>query len=93
MIVVGKSGLLFIAFNICGVCETAPSINAGNPTQNPPQEGVSATTGTTGSRTSDINEGSPGVASEEGNNSGIRYIAALQTCKFFVCINDIGLTY
>jgi len=42
--------------------QIVPSIDAGNPTPNPPQESSSATTGTTGSRTNGNDEESPGVA-------------------------------
>jgi len=62
--------------------QTAPSIDAGNP--NPPQEGVGATTRTTGSRTSDVN----GVLTsqpEEGSHSGIRDMSESPSwCKLFV---------
>jgi len=60
MIVISKFGCFFIAFHQCTYIKTAPT-DAGNPTQNRPQEGVSATTGTTSSRTSETNEG-PDVA-------------------------------
>ena len=60
----------FIAFHQYTYIQRAPSIDAGNPTQNPPQEGMSDITGTTGFRTSDSNEG-PASQYEEGNHSGI----------------------
>ena len=47
--------LVYSSSHSVDIYQTAPLIDAGN--QNPPQEGVSATSGTTGSRTSDINEG------------------------------------